>query len=455
MPERGQARAGRRTALRLSLQFALLYAALSALVFVGAYMLSRYEARDWVEDRMRDDAGTLARLAEAEGSDALRDAVAALARMDFEAERIWRLTDADGTPLVGNVDGLPDDPPRYVSVEGLTLPPEAEDEASGYWTRRDEIGDLILIQGTSDHVVFEIVEALAVALGLGFVALMGAGIAAGVRVGRLTGDRVAAVSRALTAAAGGAMDARVPDRVARAPDEIGQVAAEVNAALAEIADLMEAQETVTAQVAHDLRTPMQRLRQRIERLDGIGEADREGLLADVDGILRTFRALLALAEISAQPALHAAAPLDLGQLLREVAETYEPVLEDAGMALALDLPEAGPSLRGDRDLLVQMAANLIENAVAHATGASHMTITASRDGGAAILRVADDGPGIPPEEAEAVFRRFHRLDPARRTGGAGLGLPLVRAIARLHGGEARIAPQEGGAAVEVRMVGGA
>lgn len=444
-------RSGGRTALRLSLQFALLYAALSALVFAGAYVLLRSETRDWVEDRMEGDAATLVRLAAEDGPDAVRGAVAALARVSHEAERIWLLTDRSGARLAGNVGGVPRDVPLYLPAARLTLPPAATDEVTGYWMRRDEIGELVLIQGTGDHVVLEIVEALPISLGLGLIALLGAGTLTGFRVGRLTGDRVAAVSRALTSAAGGALDARVPDSVARVPDEIGQVATEVNVALGAIEALAEAQETVTAQVAHDLRTPMQHLRQRIERLDGIGEGDRDGLLADVDGILRTFRALLALAEISAQPALHAAAPLDLGQLLREIAETFEPVLEDAGLALALDLPEPGPSLRGDRDLLVQMAANLIENAVTYATGATRLKIAAGREGAFTIMRVTDDGPGIPPQEAEAVFRRFHRLDPARRTGGAGLGLPLVRAIARLHGGEARVLSEAGGMAVEVRL----
>lgn len=445
------ARPGRRTALRLSLQFALLYAVLSALVFAGAYALTRYETRDWVEDRMRSDAGDLERLAEEEGPDALADAIAALSRISYEAERVFHLSGPDGTRIAGNVGDLPDAVPRYLSAEGLALPDEADDEVSGYWTRQDRIGDLVLVQGTSDHVVFEILEALVIALGLGFVALLAIGTAAGVRVGRLTGDRVGAISNALAAAAAGDLAARVPEGVARSGDDLGRVAADVNAALAEIADLMDAQEAVTAQVAHDLRTPMQRLRQRIERLGGADEAAREAALAEIEGILRTFRALLSIAEIGAQRAPAHAAPLDLGQLLREVAETYEPVAEDAGLALALDLPETGPSLRGDRDLLVQLGANLIENAISHATGATRLTLSAHGAGDAVVLVARDDGPGIPAEQAEAVFRRFHRLDAARTSGGAGLGLSLVRAIARLHGGEARLLPGEDGAAIEVRL----
>ena len=446
------ARAGRRTSLRLSLQFALLYALLSALVFAGAYALTRYETRDWVEDRMRSDARDLTRLADEEGPNALVAAVAALSRIGYEAERVFHLSGPDGRRIAGNVDGLPPDVPRYLSAEGLTLPSGADDEVSGYWMRQDSIGDLMLVQGTSDHVVFEILEALVIALGLGFVVLLAVGTAAGVRVGRLTGDRVGAISDALAAAAGGDLAARVPERVVRSGDDLGRVAADVNTALAEIADLMEAQEAVTAQVAHDLRTPMQRLRQRIERLDGADADARDAALAEIEGILRTFRALLSIAEIGTRMAPSNAEPLDLGQLLREIVETYDPVAEDADLALALDLPETGPSLRGDRDLLVQLTANLVENAITHASGATRLTLSARGDGGTVVLIAQDDGPGIPVDQAEAVFRRFHRLDSARTTGGSGLGLSLVRAIARLHGGEARIVPEaDGGAAVEVRL----
>jgi len=444
-------RPGRRTALRLSLQFALLYAVLTALVFGGAYALTRYETRDWVEDRMRSDANDLARLAQEEGPDAMADAVAALSDISFEAERVFHLSGPDGVRLAGNMDGLPREVPRFLSTEGLTLPDEADEEVSGYWIRQDRIGDLVLVQGTSDHVVFEILEALVVALGLGFVALLAIGTAAGVRVGRLTGDRVIAISDALAAAAGGDLAARVPARVTRCGDDLGRVAADVNAALVEIADLMEVQEAVTAQVAHDLRTPMQRLRQRIERLDSFDEDAREAALAEIEGILRTFRALLSIAEIGVRMTPDDAEPLDLGQLLREVVETYEPVAEDAGLALALDLPETGPSLRGDRDLLVQLAANLVENAITHAAGATRLTLSARGERDAVVLIARDDGPGILTDQAEAVFRRFHRLDSSRTSGGAGLGLSLVRAIARLHGGEARLLPEDGGAVVEVRL----
>ena len=163
------------------------------------------------------------------------------------------------------------------------------------------------------------------------------------RVGRLTGDRVGAISDALAAAAGGDLGARVPGCVVRSGDDLGRVAADVNIALTEIADLMEAQEAVTARVAHDLRTPMQRLRQRIERLDG-GDADaRDAALVEIEGILRTFRALLSIAEIGTRMAPSNAEPLDLGQLLREIVETYEPVAEDANLALALDLPRRAPA----------------------------------------------------------------------------------------------------------------
>lgn len=439
----------RATALRLSLQFALLYGVLSALIFAGAYALARYEVHEWIDDRMRSDAGDLAQVQATDGSAAVVGLVGAMAQVNFAGGRVFFLTDNAGNRLAGNLGAVPDDISRFLPVAALQIDEDADDEVSGYWMRRDDLGDLTLYQGTSDHVIYEITEALLAALALGFVALLLIGTLVGIRVGRLTGDRVGAISDALAAAGRGNMEARVPPRISRPGDDLGQVATSVNKALAQITDLMEAQEMVTAEVAHNLRTPMQRLRQRIERLPGVAPDDRAAALHEIDDILRTFRALLSLAELDGRKNRPEAAPLDFGALVRDVAETYAPVTEDAGMALALDLPDIGPTLRGDRALLVQMLANLIENAIHHARGATWVRISVQKDEDHITLAVQDDGPGIPADQTEAVFRRLHRVEPSGAGSGAGLGLAMVRAIARVHGGDARAQDAPDGASLEI------
>lgn len=438
-------------ALRLSLQFALLYGVLSALIFAGAYLLARYEVHDWISEQMRSDAEDLARIQKKKGNMQVVSVVEAMTQVNFETGRIFLLTDADGRRLAGNLGEMPETSLDFILASDLDVATRTDDEVSGYWMRRDMLGDLILYQGTSDHVIFEITEALLIALVLGFVALVVIGAIVGVRVGRLTGDRVSAISAALAAAGRGEMTARVPPEISRPKDDLGQVAASVNDALAQITDLMEAQEMVTAEVAHNLRTPMQRLRQRIEKLRGVAADDRAAALHEIDDILRTFRALLSIAELDGRKTRPETAPLDLGALVRNVAETYAPVTEDVGIALVLDVPDIGPTLRGDRALLVQMLANLIENSVHHATGATYLRLSVQKKETEVTVVAEDDGPGIPAKEIEAVFRRLHRVNPANAGFGIGLGLAMVRAIARVHGGDARASAITGGTRIEVGL----
>ncbi|WP_160116516.1 HAMP domain-containing sensor histidine kinase [Ruegeria sp. AU67] len=310
--------------------------------------------------------------------------------------------------------------------------------------RSDQIGSFTLIQGTSDHVVSEILEALVISLGIGILVIL-----VGVRVGRLTGDKVNAISKALDEAAQGTLEARVPlpEKIVR--DDLGRLAEEVNRTLTEVETLLEAQETITVQVAHDLRTPMQRLRVRIEQLEGVSQEALEAALSEIDRILRTFRGLLSIAELGTRKSLSNAAPLDVNQVLRDVVEAYHPLFEDAGTSIELNLPKVGPTIRGDRDLLVQMSANIFENTLTHASDASQVVVEVRQDSSGVSIKIQDDGPGIPNNETETVFRRFHRVDPARPAGGSGLGLALVRTIARLHGGNARVVPSNGGFCIEV------
>lgn len=444
MAERGQS-----TALRLSLQFAFLYATLSALVFAGAYLWSQYEVRDLVRDRMRSNAGDLERVFKNGGPVALAAAVAVLSEMNFEAERIFLLIDAEGTNLAGNVLGVPPQPPDYLGADLLELPSGADEEVLGYWMRSDRIGDMVLVQGTSDHSVFEILEALGISLALGFLALLAAGVAAGVWVGRLTGDRVSAISSALDLAGAGALDARVKGADSAPRDDLGTIARSVNRALARIEALLNSQEQITTDIAHDLRTPMQRLRQRIEGMSPEDPGARDGALAEIDAILQTFRALLRIAQVRGRDSTAGFAPVDLGALLREVVELYMPLAEEARLALSVHVPAGVTAVLGDRRLITQLLANLVENAIQHASGGTAVRVGADDNADAVRVWVEDDGPGIPAGEREAVFRRFYRLDRSRRTRGNGLGLAMVRAIAELHGGHAAIVESALGVRAEV------
>jgi len=239
-------------------------------------------------------------------------------------------------------------------------------------------------------------------------------------------------------------------------DEYDRLAANINAMLDAIQDLTQGLRQVSDDIAHDLRSPLTRLRRDLERLTGGGDVPLrvrqaiEAAIAQTDTILATFGALLRIAQIESGTRRAGFAPFAPSDLLRELVEAYEPVAEDAGKRLRL-LPAAEITVVGDRQLMVQAAANLLENAIGHTPEGTHIEVGVIADGQHAAIVVADDGPGIPKEEREKVFARLYRLDRSRHTVGAGLGLSLVAAVAKLHRGTVRIEDNAPGVRVVVRL----
>jgi len=173
-------------------------------------------------------------------------------------------------------------------------------------------------------------------------------------------------------------------------------------------------------------------------------------IEETDGILRTFGALLRLAEVESGQQRASFADLDFSALADRMVDTYAPVAEDEGYTLT-GAVQPGLRLRGDQALLTQMIANLCENALSHTPKGTHIRLSAVAGKGAVIFTVADNGPGVPDGERERVFRPFYRLDQSRSTPGSGLGLAMVKAIGELHGGTVVLRDAAPGAAFEVRL----
>jgi signal transduction histidine kinase len=253
------------------------------------------------------------------------------------------------------------------------------------------------------------------------------GLAGGLLLGRSVARRAAAMEAALAAVQGGDLDRRLAVRPGG--DEFDRLARRINATLDRLQALMAALREVTDDIAHDLRTPLTRLRQRLdEAARAPTSAAIEAAQGEADRLLEIFAALLRIAQVESGTQRAGFGPVDLSAIAESVAEVYAPAAEERGQTLRAAIAP-GLAITGDPALLTQMLANLVENAVRHGRDAGRVSLDVTADG----IAVTDDGPGIPAAEREKVFHRFHRLDASRSTPGSGLGLALVRAVAELHG----------------------
>jgi len=249
------------------------------------------------------------------------------------------------------------------------------------------------------------------------------------------------VSATPAAIAGGDFSQRV--RLSGRGDEFDQLAETINDMLDRMARLMEGVREVSNAIAHDLRTPITRARTRLEdaALHASTVSDLraaiERAIADLDGIVSVFQALLRIAEIEAGSRRSAFAQLDVSALLADVAELYGAVAEEKGISLTVQAPGT-LTIHGDRELIQQAVANLVDNAVKFSPSGNAVHLSAKVTPIGIEIRVADQGPGIPNEDRARAADRFFRGESARNTPGSGLGLALVQAVAMLHGGSLRL-----------------
>ncbi len=253
----------------------------------------------------------------------------------------------------------------------------------------------------------------------------------------------------------GDLAARIP--LTKAGDDVDHLAEQVNGALARLSSLVDGMRQVSSDIAHDLRTPLNRLQMRIaEARDRTAKGqDATGALeaaaGESEAIGRTFSALLRIAQIEAGARRERFSKVDVGALLGSVADVYADVAEDAGLTLHWAVPEVALPVSGDAELLTQAFANLIENALRHCPKGTVISCSARKLGGMAELSVRDTGPGIPESERTHVLQRLYRLQRSRTTPGSGLGLSLVKAVADLHGATLTLADAQPGLCVKLSI----
>lgn len=292
--------------------------------------------------------------------------------------------------------------------------------------------------------------ALASALGIVLVLGIGGGLLLGAGFLR----RVDAITRTAEAIIAGDLSRRIEQT--GSGDDFDRLSATLNAMLDRITGLMENLRQVSSDIAHDLRTPLSRLRQDLEDAKDrdLTAADYksvvEGAVEEADALLGTFSALLRIAQIEAGTRRSAFHAVDLSDVMRTVAEAYTPAAEDGGRTLRAEIAD-GVEINGDRELLAQLFANLVANALHHTPPGARIAARLARQPKEVIAEVADDGPGIPEEERANVFRRFYRLERSRTSPGNGLGLSTVAAIADLHHATIELLDNQPGLRIMIRF----
>ena len=436
----------RSAGFRFAVLFAALFAA-AALVLAGTLWLVTAGTLDRQTDMaIRADALALVERFREAGTAGLVEAIEERLAVDVENDSIYLLVTADtDRRLAGNLNRWPVAwHPTENWFHTRVVHDGAETEARLHKVELPELRLLVGRDETERQRLRQLLtEGVLSTSGLAVsLAFLGAWL-----MRRAIQARLRPTFATAAAIAGGDLSSRVA--LTGRDDEFDRLAATMNTMLDRIATLMDGVRGVSDAIAHDLRTPIARARAKLE--EALANAGRpatpEGAalraavergIADLDGIARIFRALLRIAEAEAGARRAAFATFDLVPVLADAGEIYEAAAEARGQRLSTDLPEK-LELSGDRDLLLQAVANLLDNAIKFTPPGGEVRLSAaavSTPSGSDIeVAVEDDGPGMPPADRERAGQRFFRADKARATPGSGLGLALVQAVASLHAGE--------------------
>ncbi|NUH65701.1 HAMP domain-containing histidine kinase [Sulfitobacter sp. S0837] len=434
--------------LRLALLLVLLFATVSLLSLAGSYAVTQRSfeqairadlAQDMAGFRAAPSAGALARLVEAES------------RATDPNRLILSYIGPDGR-IYGNGAIARDDEGYHIVSLGA-----ARTQYTGvYLTLTDTLYGGLLTIARSRAEITALREVFVNILLVSLMPTVLIALSGGLILARRSKRHVEVIRGTLDRLTTGDLAARVTPGP-RWSDDLSRIGEAVN-------QMARAQETsvaalrqVSLDIAHDLKTPIQRVS---VHLDDLARAQEERsdpseplarARAELDGIAAIFQALLQLAQVESGDARAHFAPVDLVALCRTISELFEPAAAEQGKTLVCDLPQNPVTVSGDRTLIGQMLANLIENALRHTGDAARVTVSLQQTEEAVQLSVADDGPGIPVEDRKRVLQRLYRLDRSRGTAGHGLGLALVDGVAKLHGAALNLYDNNPGLRVVVRF----
>ena len=449
-------------AFRLAAASATAFLLVSALIVGALFWQTNTLLTDQVVDELRAEASELAREAAQSPQNEFVERVRL--RSPDVGSNLYHLSDEKGARVAGNLEVFPAEVAQKASgnvfhYHRVSDPSDEERLAVGMLVPVGPSLRLVIGRDISDQIT--LADRIKRTFLWGFGVLAVAAIAAGLAVGRAVLRRVETINATARSIMAGDLSRRVP--VTGNEDELDELSGNLNSMLDRIEQLMNGLREVSDNIAHDLKTPLNRLRNSAEAAlrDGRGaEAYREGLETTIeraDDLIKTFNALLLIARLEAGVVEESAERFDLGKLVRDVAELYEPVAEEAGLNLAIATAE-GVHVRANRQLVGQTVANLVDNAIKYSAGNTNLEATSAtvsvnvrEDATHAEISVGDRGPGIEAKDRDRALRRFVRLEKSRTQPGTGLGLSLVAAVARLHNGNVRLEDNAPGLRVVVTL----
>jgi signal transduction histidine kinase len=456
----------RTTAVRLSAVYLLLFAACAAVLVFYVSSMSEGLLQQQMREAVAQEAEQIERIFDNNGMNGLLRTLERRARQP--GANLYIIASPTGEVLAGNVASIQ---PGVLDTEGWTETPfryqRYQEEARG--TNRPMAyaqvnvlsnGLRILVGrdlGEPENFRKLVRQALMVALGV-----MGVGaLAIWYLIGRNALKRMDRMSDASQRIMAGDLSQRLP--TSGSGDEFDRLSESLNTMLGRIEKLGEGLKQVSDNIAHDLKTPLTRLRNKAEAALAVGDgADHRGALEEMivesDQLIRTFNALLMISRVEAGQAPAEMSAVDISGITHDSAELYEPVAEDCGLKFTTDIAE-GIEVKGNRELVGQALGNLIDNAIKYAEGSAgepDIRISLARRDNEIVLAVADSGPGVPEDKYGDVIERFVRLDASRSKPGTGLGLSLVAAVMEMHHGRLELGAthpdRENNRGLTVRMV---
>jgi len=459
------------TAVRLSALYLILFTACAlALVFYMTSVSARMLTSQTMET-ITDEVGDLARAYQRGGLKLLVRNVTARSRQP--GANLYLIADGQGRILSGNVESLE---PGVLDTEGWTerpfsyrrfgegisnageetltqVEPNTGHQAVALVLRLPNQMTVLVGRDLREPEILRAVVSRALMITLG---MMGLGaLLIWFLVGRAALKRIDSVSAASSRIMEGDLSGRLP--VTGAGDEFDRLSENLNAMLARIGELNDGLKQVSDNIAHDLKTPLTRLRNRAEaaltgnRKPAEYRETLEATIAESDQLIKTFNAILMISRLEAGYSAEQQQQVDLSQLMDDVVELYDPFAEEAGVAFAANKPTSRITINGNRELLAQALSNVVDNAIKYSPGGHEkpaVAVKLERAGPEIRLSVSDNGPGIPEEaDRQRATERFVRLEKSRSQPGSGLGLSLARAIVKFHGGRLDLEPLNPGLSV--------